>query len=158
MFKARIAAEKDLEQAYLDTGLTEAEVRAFLETNPKFASPLHHSPHFGASSAGNLVREVAPLIKLSATQRAVLQAKETLATTKAVLASGPKKARELYAFAASPDTHARLREDYALLRDLAAGKAKERFGPIVERLAKKAYFENNPEVQPHIREEVIAAE
>jgi hypothetical protein len=104
------------------------------------------------------VREVAPLIKLSRAQRAVGRAKDAMAATRAVLATAPKKAREIYAFATSSDTHDRLREDYALLRDLAAGKAKERFGPIVERLAKRAYFENNPEVQPHIREEVIAAE
>ncbi len=159
MFKARIAAEQDLQKAYDESGVTEAEVRAFLAKNKKYASPLHHSPHVTASSAANLVREVAPLIKLSRLERATIAAKHTLATTAATLAKLPGKTRELVAFATSADTHARLREDYTLLRDLAAGKAKDRFGPLVERLAGKAYFENNREVATqHHHEEVIAAE
>src|SRR6185437_2071689 len=70
MFKARIAAEKELARTYEECGVTEAEVRAFLEKNPKYASPLHHAPHKVAGSAANLVHEVAPLIKQSALTRA----------------------------------------------------------------------------------------
>jgi hypothetical protein len=57
-----------------------------------------------------------------------------------------------------PEVHDRLRQDWLLIRDLLQGKAKERFGPLVTRLAGKAIFENNPEVA-HLREvEPIAAE
>jgi hypothetical protein len=64
MFKARIAAEEELQRAYEEAGVTEAEVRAFLAKNPKYASPLHHSRTSSAGSAANLVHEVAPLINL----------------------------------------------------------------------------------------------
>ncbi len=70
MFKARIAAETELQRAFEKTGLTEQQVREFLAKNPRFASPLHHSPHTVAGSAANLVYEVAPLIQQSALERA----------------------------------------------------------------------------------------
>jgi hypothetical protein len=60
---------------------------------------------------------------------------------------------------ADPELHDRLREDYLLISDLLKGKAKERFGPIIGKLANKAYFENNPEVRTvGYAEEAIAAE
>src|SRR6476646_6594142 len=58
MFKARIAAEEELQRAFAETGLTREEVQAFLEKNPKYASPLHHPPHHVATSAANLVYEM----------------------------------------------------------------------------------------------------
>src|SRR5262249_44423318 len=70
LFKAKIAAEAELAKAYEDCGVTEAEVRAFLEKNPKYASPLHHAPHTVAGSAANLVHEVAPLIRMGRVERA----------------------------------------------------------------------------------------
>src|SRR4029079_1920342 len=51
MFKARIAAEEELAKAYEKAGVTEEEIRAFLAKNPRYASPLPHSPHVAAGSA-----------------------------------------------------------------------------------------------------------
>ncbi len=45
MFKARMAAAEELRRTYAQEGVTEEQVREFLARNPKFASPLHHSPH-----------------------------------------------------------------------------------------------------------------
>jgi hypothetical protein len=159
MFKARIVAEEELARAYEKTGVTEAEVRAFLATHPKYASPLHHAPHTVAGSAANLVYEVAPLIKQSAVERAVGTAKAAAATLGSALKGAPEKARAAKAFVTSPETLSRVREDAALIGDILRGKAKERFSPLLKKLAGKAYFENNAEVS-HIgyNAEPIAAE
>lgn len=160
MFKARIAAEEELNKALADSGLTIEEVRAFLAKNPKYGSALHHSPHRVASSAANLVYEVAPLIKQSALERAVVKAKDAVATAREIAAATPGKVMKAKELMTSPEVHARLREDAELLRDIVAGKAKERFKPLAEKLLGSAIFENNPEVAHVVRyeSEAIAAE
>jgi hypothetical protein len=159
MFKARLAAEAELKKAFEDCGVTREEVQAFLDKNPKYASPLHHSPHKVASSAANLVWEVAPLIKLTAMERAQLRAKELGAAVVDAVKAAPAKAAAAKAFVTDPENKERLEQDWLLIRDVLSGKAKERFGPLVRKLAGKAYFENNPEVS-HLgyNEEAIAAE
>jgi predicted nucleotide-binding protein (sugar kinase/HSP70/actin superfamily) len=146
MFKARIAAEKELARAYEECGVTEAEVRAFLEKNPKYASPLHHSPHKVAGSAANLVYEVTPLIKQSAVERAAGKARNAAAKAKEIAAAAPGAVMKAVAFARDPETHERLAQDWELVRDLAQGRAKELLLPLGQKLLGKAYFENNPEV------------
>jgi hypothetical protein len=146
MFKARIAAEKELAKAYEDTGLTEAEVRAFLETHPTYASPLHHAPHTVAGSAANLVYEVAPLIKQTALERAAKKAAATAAGLGAAVRAAPVAAGKLVAFARDPENRERLAQDVSLVRDLVQGKVGERLVPLWKKLLGKAVFENNPEV------------
>jgi predicted nucleotide-binding protein (sugar kinase/HSP70/actin superfamily) len=160
MFKARLAAEKELARTYEECGVTEAEVRAFLEKNPRYASPLHHSPHKVAGSAANLVHEVAPLIKQSALTRAASQAKAAGASLQAAALAAPGAARKAAAFVRDPETRERLGNDFALVRDLVQGKAKERFVPLLQKLLGKAVFENNPEVTTvtYPDEQPIAAE
>ncbi|MCC6559603.1 MAG: 2-hydroxyglutaryl-CoA dehydratase, partial [Polyangiaceae bacterium] len=159
MFKARILAEEELARAYEETGVTEAEVRAFLEKNPRYASPLHHAPHRVAGSAANLVYEVGPLIRRSAAERALGEARAAAGKARAIAAAAPAKLAAAAAFLADPETHARARADAALLGDIVRGKAAERFRPLALRLAGKAYFEDNPEVR-HVAYsgEPIAAE
>lgn len=158
MFKARLASQDELQKALDSRGLTIEEVRAFLEANPKYASPFHHAPHSYAGSAANLVAEVAPLIKLSSRERAVLKAKGAASAIGAAVKAAPAKATAAYATVTNPEVWSQLREDYSLLRDIAAGKAKDRFGPLVAKLAGKAYYENNSEVSTVHHEEPIAAE
>jgi predicted nucleotide-binding protein (sugar kinase/HSP70/actin superfamily) len=159
MFKARIAAEKELARAYEATGLTEAEVRAFLEKNPAYASPLHHSPHTVAGTAANLVYEVAPLIKESALARAAKKARAAAAGVKDAAVAAPGVAGRVVAFVRDPENHDRLRHDYELAKDLARGKTKERLIPLAQKLLGKAYFENNREVaESGYSGEAIAAE
>ncbi len=160
MFKARIAAEQELARAYEQTGLTPEQVRDFLAKHPRYASPLHHAPHTVAGSAANLVYEVAPLIQQSALERAQKSAASAIGAARDFVTAAPGKVAKLAKTAADPEVHERLRQDWALVRDLLQGKVKERFGPLVERLAGKAYFENNPEVAhvTHAAHEAIAAE
>ncbi len=151
MFKARQAAAEELRRTYEKYGVTEEQVRTFLAANPKFGSALHHSPHevdgVGlAGSAACLVREVAPFITMSRTERAVVSAKKSVARAQAAVASVPGLVAQAKATLTSPETKERLTEDYALVRDLIKGKAMERFQPLAQKLMGKAVFENNPEV------------
>jgi predicted nucleotide-binding protein (sugar kinase/HSP70/actin superfamily) len=159
MFKARIAAEEELQKALKECGVTIEEVRAFLDKNPKYNSPLHHSPHVGAGSATNLVYEVAPLIKKTALERAVDKAKGAATAAQKMAAETPGKVLKLKETLTDPEVHARLREDASLLGDILAGKAKDRFKPLVEKLMGSAIFENNPEIVTMRRnDEAMAAE
>ena len=160
MFKARIAAEAELERVLGEAGLSADDVRRFLEANPRYASTLHHAPHANvAGSAANLVREIAPLVGKSAVEQAAIRAKATLGEVASVAAVVPTKVAAAARWAASAETRANLREDWLLVRDVVTGRAKERFAPLVAKLAGKAYFENNPElVTTGFAGEAIAAE
>jgi predicted nucleotide-binding protein (sugar kinase/HSP70/actin superfamily) len=157
LYKARIAAEQELAQAYEKAGVTEAEVRAFLKGNPDYASPLHHSPHVAASSAANLVYEVAPLIKLSARARAVLSAKSAARWAAERAAAVPGVVRVAVDKARDPEFRRAAKLDLELVVDLARGKAKDRYAPLVQKLMGRAYYENNPDA-PVAHDEPLAAE
>ncbi len=159
MFKARIAAEEELKKAYETAGVTEAEVRAFLASHPKYASPLHHSPHVAAGSAANLVYEVAPLIKLTRTERATLAAKRTVSNVVDVAKAAPARVAAVGAFLADPETRVRLRHDAEVALDIVRGKAMDHIRPIAQKLLGKAVFENNSELHTvGYSQEAIAAE
>ncbi|MEZ4302055.1 MAG: 2-hydroxyglutaryl-CoA dehydratase [Polyangiaceae bacterium] len=158
MFKARIAAEEELARTYEKAGVTEAEVRDFLAKHPKYASPLHHSPHAAAGSAACLVLEVAPLIKQSRVERAAAKAKVAGAKVVDMMKAVPVGAAKVKAVATDPETFERLRNDGAVLLDMARGKAMDHIRPIAQKLLGKAVFENNSELRTVRYEEPIAAE
>ncbi len=161
MFKARLAAQEELRKAYEKCGVTEEEVRTFLKNNPKYASSLYHAPHTGAGSAVNLVNEVAPLIKMTKAERTKKAVVDSATAAVAAVKAAPGQVRALYAWWKNPETQERLGHDLELVKDLAKGKADERFGPILKKLLGKAVFENNTELQHIVRqdaEDAIAAE
>jgi predicted nucleotide-binding protein (sugar kinase/HSP70/actin superfamily) len=149
LFKARAAAEAELQKAYQDTGVTEAQVRAFLAKHPRYGSPLHHPPHKVAGTAANLVYEVAPLITRSRAQRAREAIVGAVAHAKNLVATTPERAHAAWTFVRSEETRERLGHDAELLRDLVAGKVKERFGPLVKTLASRAApADHDPQTEP----------
>jgi len=158
MFKARLLAQDELKKAYVECGVTEEEVRAFLEKNPKYLSPLYHAPHTVAGSAANLVHELAPYIKLTRAERAKIKATKVATSIASFAKSIPGKAKAVADKLRNPELHELAKEDLALVVDLARGKAKQRFAPLVARLAGKAYFENNPEVSAVVSEPIAAEE
>lgn len=74
LFKARQAAQAEVDKALADTGLTLDEVRAFLKANPRLAHPLHKPPHAGGCTATDLVYEVGALHGKSRLQRVLVRA------------------------------------------------------------------------------------
>jgi hypothetical protein len=59
LFKARQAAQVEFDKALADTGLSVDKLKSFLKDNPRYASPLHKSGHYAASTSADLVYEVA---------------------------------------------------------------------------------------------------
>jgi len=72
LFKARQRALAELNEALEQHGVSEADVRAFVRGS-RWDHPLHRSPHVDATTAANLVHEVAPLVGKSAPQRALIR-------------------------------------------------------------------------------------
>jgi predicted nucleotide-binding protein (sugar kinase/HSP70/actin superfamily) len=77
LFKARLAAQKEYADMLEKLGVTAEQVKDFLDKHPRFASPLHRSPHGAGGTAGDRLAEVAPYIGKSAMQARVLRAKAT---------------------------------------------------------------------------------
>ena len=140
LYKARIAAEQELQQAYTDCGVTEEQVRAFLRDNPEYASPLHHSPHVAAGSAANLVHEVAPLINQSRAERLLNQAKDAASWVAGTAKKAPVVVAQAQAAIADPEFREAVAVDAGIVGDLLRGKAADVYGPLVKRLMGRAYF------------------
>lgn len=58
LFKAKQAAQKEVDKALADVGMTIEEVRAYLDKNPSLNSAFHRSPHMAGCTAADLVYEV----------------------------------------------------------------------------------------------------
>jgi predicted nucleotide-binding protein (sugar kinase/HSP70/actin superfamily) len=58
LFKAKQHAQKEVDKALADVGMTMDEVRAYVNKHPELNSPFHKSPHKAGCSAADLVYEV----------------------------------------------------------------------------------------------------
>jgi predicted nucleotide-binding protein (sugar kinase/HSP70/actin superfamily) len=59
LFKAKQAAQQEVDRALEETGQTMAEVQAYLASHPRFGHAFHRSPHAAGCTAADLVHEVA---------------------------------------------------------------------------------------------------
>ncbi len=123
MFKARAAAEAELQAALDEHGLTKEQVEGFLASHPRFASPLFKAPHAAAGTAADLVHHVAPYLTKSFAQRQLDRAR---GLAKAVREGAPELARKAKGLRErAPELAERVKADAELLRDLARGKFDE---------------------------------
>ncbi|HMG24852.1 MAG TPA: hypothetical protein VK607_26130, partial [Kofleriaceae bacterium] len=58
LFKAKQQAQKEVDKALADVGMTIEEVRGYLAKHPAMMSPFHRSPHKAGCTAADLVYEV----------------------------------------------------------------------------------------------------
>jgi predicted nucleotide-binding protein (sugar kinase/HSP70/actin superfamily) len=58
LFKAKQQAQKEIDKALADVGMTMDEVRAYLKKHPSLTSAFHRSPHMAGCTAADLVYEV----------------------------------------------------------------------------------------------------
>jgi len=58
LFKAKQQAQKEVDKALADVGMTIDEVRGYLAKHPSMMSPFHRSPHKAGCTAADLVYEV----------------------------------------------------------------------------------------------------
>jgi hypothetical protein len=120
LFKAKIAANEEMERTLAQYGLTREQVAAWLEKHPSYASSLHKAPHTVCGSGADLVHEVAPLITKSLAKRTVERAR---GAANYVASNTPKaiaKAKELWGRRA--DAYALAKEDLAVVGEVIQGK------------------------------------
>jgi hypothetical protein len=123
LFKAKQAANDELERSYAMHGVTKEDVDAYLAKHPRFAHPLHKAPHSAAGSGADLVHEVAPRVTTPAWRRA----KNAIAMA---ITDAKKKAPELLAKAMEARAHApelwqMAKEDLAVVGEVVRGKLSE---------------------------------
>ncbi|MCS6899257.1 MAG: hypothetical protein RMJ98_05805 [Myxococcales bacterium] len=157
MFKARAAAEAELQKALDDTGLTLEEIRAFLARHPKYSRFTYYPAHTVASTAANLVYEVAPLLKLSRTERAARVISAAVQQFKDAVVALPGFARRACDFLTDEDNHERIRQDASLVADLLRGKADQHLTPLARKLIPEILFGRLRE-EPHHHATALAAE
>jgi predicted nucleotide-binding protein (sugar kinase/HSP70/actin superfamily) len=58
LFKAKQLAQKEVDKALADVGMTIEEVRAYLAKHPSMTKAFHRSPHMAGCTAADLVYEV----------------------------------------------------------------------------------------------------
>jgi hypothetical protein len=129
LFKAKQAALAEYERALETHGVTREQVKAFLDANPRYASPLHKAPHAYAGNGADLVAEIAPLITKTRAQRL----REKLASfgtrSKELARTSPHMIVSLVetTVKSAPEVAQRLREDWLLLGETRrAAKEKAR--------------------------------
>jgi len=58
LFKAKQQAQKEVDKALADVGMTIEEVRTYLDKHPAMTSAFHRSPHMAGSTSADLIYEV----------------------------------------------------------------------------------------------------
>jgi predicted nucleotide-binding protein (sugar kinase/HSP70/actin superfamily) len=58
LFKAKQLAQKEVDKALADVGMTIEEVRTYLDKHPSMASAFHRAPHMAGCTAADLIYEV----------------------------------------------------------------------------------------------------
>src|SRR5262249_61954679 len=58
LFKAKQIAQREVDKALADVGMTIEEVRAYLAKHPQLASPFHRAPHRAGCTAADLIYDV----------------------------------------------------------------------------------------------------
>lgn len=58
LFKAKQLAQKEVDKALADVGMTIEEVRAYLEKHPSLSHAFHRAPHMAGCTAADLIYEV----------------------------------------------------------------------------------------------------
>jgi predicted nucleotide-binding protein (sugar kinase/HSP70/actin superfamily) len=137
LFKARQAATEEFERALETTGMTVEKLRAFLKANPKYAAGLHKAPHYAASTPADLVHEVAEVVDLTPSERALHRARkvasQALELATRTLKGAPESTRSaavLFAQAASELAEI-AKERAPGLAENAVSAARERLGKLL---------------------------
>jgi predicted nucleotide-binding protein (sugar kinase/HSP70/actin superfamily) len=137
LFKARQAAQEELERALSETGLTLDRVREFQKQNPRYASPLYRAPHRGATTTTDLVREIATVIDKSRLERALAGAQRLASGAGSALrgasVSVPRAALATSAFLrrASTELAGIAKEKAPEVADQALEAARERLARVL---------------------------
>ena len=101
VFKARQKAQTEYQETLDRFGVTREQVQEFFTAHPRYASPLHRSPHGGAGTAVDRLVEVAPMIgKSPLVVRAIearMHGERALHSVRGLLQKAVRGAKELRA-------------------------------------------------------------
>jgi hypothetical protein len=94
LFKAKRAAQAEFDKALSDAGLTLEQVRGFIQEHPRYGHALHRAPHTAASTAADLINEIAsvygkPAWKVALEKMQVIAGRVTSAGRTAVVIAPP---------------------------------------------------------------------
>ncbi len=137
LFKAKQAAQAELERALAETGLTLERMREFMQKNPRYGSSLHHAPHSAGTTTSDLVYEIAKVIDKSPLQRALLDVKRIGQQGGAALREGwlqaPAKSKAAASFVsrAASELFGIAKERGPELGEQALGAARARLGKVL---------------------------
>ena len=128
LFKARLAAQREYSEQLEKRGLTQADVAAFFERHPRFASPLRRAPHAAGGTAADRLAEVTPLLGKSAFGIRVAEARALADRAVAAAKSTPgwlaKMRKKLVTRA--PDLMAQAREEWTVARPIIVENVRQR--------------------------------
>jgi hypothetical protein len=111
-----------------------------------------------AGTAADLVLEVAPYLTKSRAERMRDRLTRAAATVRKAAEAAPGVVAKVVETVRDEDFRAQVTADVAVLRDLASGKLQERVGPLVERLAGRAFFSKDVVTEtPSARHDAVAA-
>jgi len=137
LFKARQAAQVEFDKALADTGLTVEKLRSFLADNPRYASPLHKSGHYAASTSADLVHEVAEVYGKSRAELIARGAKslfDAVATfARETVQTAPQKANDTAKLVreASKEIFEITKEQGPILAQNALSNARTKLGSVL---------------------------
>jgi len=137
LFKAKQAAQAELETALKDTGLTLEMINEFLKEHPRYAASLHVPAHSVAHTAADLVYEIAKVYGKSRFELLAIQAQELVkAVRDAALRTGseaPEKAQAAATLAreAAGELLAIAKEKGPGAAEAALGMAKAKLGQVL---------------------------
>lgn len=143
LFKAKQAAQAELEATLAETGLTLERVRQFLKDNPRYGSPLYHPSHRASTTSADLIYEVAAVIDKSAAERALMTARSVAGSVgqrvQSVVRGAPETTTRAVALAqrASKELFEVAKERGPALADGALGAARAKLATVLP-FAKKS--------------------
>jgi hypothetical protein len=130
LFKAKQVANAEYEKALAAHGVTREQVKAFLESSPRFASSLFKPEHVYAGASADMVAAVAPYITKTRAQRWMDRLTGATLKSKALAQQSPHMVIKMVrgAVEAAPDVVERVKFDAKLFAETArasrAAKAK----------------------------------
>jgi predicted nucleotide-binding protein (sugar kinase/HSP70/actin superfamily) len=126
LFKARLAAQREYQEALAALGASADDVRAFFAAHPRLASGLHRAPHAAAGTAADRLAEIAPYLGKSAARIRVLRAGAAARRALGAARALPGAARGLQQKVAerAPTLLAQAREEWVEARPVLAQKLR----------------------------------
>lgn len=126
LFKAKQSALAEYERALGEHGVTREQVRAFVESSPRFRSSLYKAPHAYAGNNADMVAAVAPYITKTRAERWRGRLENLAAGGRVAAKKTPHVVVNLFQSAVkeAPAVAKRIKEDVSLLRELHLQKKR----------------------------------